>query len=264
MTAGFYGGNVTGFDINPEAGRRYPYKFVCADMKTLTPEYLAENFDFLHLGAPCQRWTKMMRCRPGRNLEYPDLITPMRPVLQASGVPYVIENVENAPLVDPVWLCGLQFGRLLYRHRGFEAGNGLVIPEMRHPEHVVRASRAGHWEPGTVMSIAGHIDHVDEARQLMGVTRRVPRDWLREAAPSYMLAYVGTFALVYLSREAALWPMPWPTGAPCCRPSLPAAGLWERWIMPRGSFPTRRSTSRTRCSAACSSCWSVTRRATAG
>jgi hypothetical protein len=38
----------------------------------------------------------------------------------------------------------------------------------------------------------------------MGMTRYVPRDFLKEAAPAYMTAYVATFALAHLSsREAA-------------------------------------------------------------
>jgi DNA (cytosine-5)-methyltransferase 1 len=161
------------------------------------------EFDFIHVGPPCQRWSRMTSCRPELRALYPDLITPMRPRLIESGVPYVIENVEGSPLLDPVWLCGLNFNRLLYRHRGFEAGNGLVIPRLRHPEHVVPASKAGHWVPGTVMSIAGHIAPIAMARELMGMTRYVPREFLKEAAPAYMTHYVATFALAHLSREAA-------------------------------------------------------------
>jgi DNA (cytosine-5)-methyltransferase 1 len=161
------------------------------------------GFDLIHLGAPCQRWSKMASCRPGLRETYPDLITPMRPKLQAAGVPYVIENVEGAPLIDPVWLCGLMFNKLLYRHRGFETGNGLVVPRLRHPAHIIPASKAGHWEPGTVMSIAGHIAPIAMARELMGLTRYVPREKLKEAAPAYMTAYIAAHASAFLSQEAA-------------------------------------------------------------
>jgi DNA (cytosine-5)-methyltransferase 1 len=172
-------------------------------MQELTPEYLAANFDLVHLGAPCQRWSKMCRCRPELRVKYPDLITPTRPVLQASGLPYVIENVEDAPLIAPVWLCGFMFGKELYRHRGFETGNGLVLPPLHHPPHVKRASKAGHWEEGTVMSIAGHIAPIAMARDLMGMTRYVPREQLTEAAPAYYTAYVAAHAMAHLSRAAA-------------------------------------------------------------
>lgn len=198
--AGF--AEVVGFDVNPEVARYYPYEFHCRDMLTLTTEELRE-FDFIHVGAPCQRWSKMTSCRPELREQYPDLITPMRPRLLRAGVPFVFENVENAPLLDPVWLCGLMFNKLLYRHRGFEPGNGFSIARLRHPEHVLPASKAGHWVPGTVMSIAGHIAPIALARELMGMERYVPRDYLKEAAPAYMTHYVATFALAHLSREAA-------------------------------------------------------------
>ncbi|MGA9607381.1 MAG: hypothetical protein WBR21_10225, partial [Rouxiella badensis] len=74
---------------------------------------------------------------------------------------------------------------------------------LRHPEHVIRASKAGHWEPGTVMSIAGHIAPIAMARELMGVTRYVPRESLKEAAPAYMTAYIAAHAMAFLSQEAA-------------------------------------------------------------
>jgi DNA (cytosine-5)-methyltransferase 1 len=215
--------DVTGLDnefVCQDALRRDPGsgKFVAA----LDPDYLRE-FDLIHLGGPCQPWSKMSACRPGLRAKYVDLILPLRPVLIESGVPYVIENVENAPLIDPVWLCGLMFGRQLYRHRGFEAGNGLVIPPLHHPAHVLPASKAGHWTPGTVMSIAGHIAPIEMARDLMGVTRYMPRDMLKEAAPAYMTAYVAAHAAAYLGREAALWQTRQSTAGRCCPRSSQAA-----------------------------------------
>jgi DNA (cytosine-5)-methyltransferase 1 len=193
--------DVFGIDNSARALRHYPYAHEQRDALTLTVEELQE-FDLIHLGGPCQPWSKMTRCRPGLAEQYTDLILPLRPRILASGVPYVIENVENAPLIDPVWLCGLMFGKELYRHRGFEAGNGLVLPPLHHPQHVMPASKAGHWVPGTIMSIAGHIAPIALARELMGVTHRyVPREELKEAAPAYMTAYVAAHAMAWLSRE---------------------------------------------------------------
>ncbi len=193
--AGF---RVTGIDIVPQPG--YRHEFIQADMLT----FPLEGYDFIHLSAPCQRWSRMVSCRPGLREQYPDLITPMRPRLAASGIPYVIENVEGSPLRNPAWLCSFSFGRLLYRHRGWEGGNGFTVPPLAHPEHVIPASKAGHWVPGTVMSIAGHIAPVDMARELMGVDWFVPREELVEAVPVYMTSYVAYHALAAISRlEAA-------------------------------------------------------------
>jgi DNA (cytosine-5)-methyltransferase 1 len=196
------GAKMTGIDNNPDVGRYYPGEFQCRDMLSVPVEEL-RSYDFVHLGAPCQHWSDMTAFRPGLAEMYPDLITPMRPRLIEAGVPYVIENVEGSPLVDPIWLCGTMFGKLLYRHRGFETGNGLVVPPLRHPDHVVPASKAGHWRPGTVMSIAGHVAPIAMARELMGVERHVPREMLVEAAPGYMTAYMAAHMTAYLSREAA-------------------------------------------------------------
>jgi DNA (cytosine-5)-methyltransferase 1 len=194
--------DVTGFDVNPAVAKHYPHEFRCRDMLDVSIAEMRE-FDFIHLGPPCQRWSKMTSCRPELRELYPDLITPMRPRLIEAGVPYVIENVEGAPLIDPVWLCGLMFDKLLYRHRGFEAGNGFTIPWLRHPAHVIAASKAGHWKPGTVMSIAGHVAPISMARDLMGLTRYVPREQMKEAAPAYMTAYVAAHAMAHLSRKVA-------------------------------------------------------------
>jgi DNA (cytosine-5)-methyltransferase 1 len=198
------GMSATGFDSDPGCERYYPGEFHCTDILTLTADFLSQ-FDLVHLGAPCQRWSKMTQCRPELAAQYPDLITPLRPVLEACGRPYVIENVEGAPLIPDrtIMLCGTMWGRELYRHRLIETGGGLTVPPLRHPRHTKRASRAGHWEPGTVMSIAGHVAPISMAFELMGVTRKMPRERLVEAAPAYYLAYVAEHARSFLSAQKA-------------------------------------------------------------
>jgi DNA (cytosine-5)-methyltransferase 1 len=192
------GFHVTGLDKEPQPRYR-GHEFIQADML----DFPLEGFDFIHVSPPCQRWSRMLSCRPGLCEKYPDLITPMRPRLEVSGIPFVIENVEGAPLRNPTWLCSFAFGRQLYRHRGWEGGNGFTVPPLAHPEHTIRASKAGHWVPGTVMSIAGHIAPVAMARELMGVDWFVPREALVEAVPVYMTAYVAAHAMAVISRLQA-------------------------------------------------------------
>jgi DNA (cytosine-5)-methyltransferase 1 len=195
--AGFY---VIGVDIVPQPRYR-GHEFHLGDMLT----WPLEDVDFITVHPPCQRWSKMLRCRPELREQYPDLITPMQPRLDDCGVPFVMENVDGSPLRNPTWLCSFAFGRELYRHRGWEGGNGFTVPPLAHPEHVIPASKAGHWVPGTVMSIAGHIAPVDRARELMGVDWFVPREQLVEAVPVYMTSYVAAHALAAVSRlEAAV------------------------------------------------------------
>lgn len=111
-------------------------------------EYLAEHgheFDAIHASFPCQRWA-------GNNAnsakdKWPDLITPGRELLDASGKPWVMENVKHAPLRRDLILCGTMFGlrtfdtdgTLLYlqRHRVFESNVSLTAPaKCVHPRGV--------------------------------------------------------------------------------------------------------------------------------
>jgi DNA (cytosine-5)-methyltransferase 1 len=182
--AGF---DVTGVDLVPQP--HYPYEFVQADCLELPLDAMA-SYDLIWLSAPCQRWSRQSRCRPEIRERYPDLITPMRPRLEAAGVPYIMENVEGAPLRSPVMLCGFMFGFELYRHRLFEAGGGLTLPQPFHWEHRMRASKAGHWVPGTVMSVAGHVAPMWKAREIMDISW-LPREPLVEAVPPYMAEWAG-------------------------------------------------------------------------
>lgn len=152
--------------------------------------YSLGDFDLIHASMPCQRWSKQVRCRPELRERYPDLITPLRPLLEESGLPYVLENVEGAPLRDPITLCGWSFGRQMYRHRLLEAGGGITVAAPQHRPHDVPASRAGHWEPGTFFSMAGHVAPMWKAREVMDIAWGT-REELAEAIPPYMIEYAA-------------------------------------------------------------------------
>lgn len=123
--AGF---DVTGVDIERQPNN--PHHFVQADAL----EYLSAHgheFDAIHASPPCQGYSNLRAMHPGK--EYPMLIEPVREWLKQIGKPYVIENVEGAPLQKysdlfnnhGVVLCGSMFGLgvergFLRRHRIFE------------------------------------------------------------------------------------------------------------------------------------------------
>lgn len=180
------GYQVIGVDIKPQ--KNYPFEFHQCDALAYLDWACGDFFDVIHASPPCQRYSKMSNCRPGLADGYPDLIGPTRERLERLGVPYIIENVEGAPLVDPVMLCPQMFGRELYRHRLFETNFPLEQPA--HPPHIKPASKAGHWKPGTVMSIAGHIAPIAMARELMGIDWTT-REELAEAIPPYFTEYIG-------------------------------------------------------------------------
>jgi DNA (cytosine-5)-methyltransferase 1 len=113
--AGFH---VTGID-NRKQPRYAGDTFVQADAL----EYVAEHgheYDCIHASPPCQAYSEATPMAHRSN--HADLIEPTRELLQTSGKPYVIENVESARhlLHEPVMLCGSMFGLHLWRHRYFE------------------------------------------------------------------------------------------------------------------------------------------------
>src|SRR5690348_13600467 len=128
--AGF---DVVGVDIKPQP--RYPFEFHQGD--ALDPTYRdpwfepwwIDTFNAIHASPPCQAYTK---ARKLQGKEHPDLIGPTRELLKATGLPYVIENVPGAPLVDPVVLEGQMFeGLATQRARWFETNWPLEVPFLR-------------------------------------------------------------------------------------------------------------------------------------
>jgi DNA (cytosine-5)-methyltransferase 1 len=92
----------------------------------------------IHASPPCQFYSPL---RAYTQKEYPDLVNAVRAGLVATGTPWVIENVPQAPLINPIILCGAMFGLRLYRHRAFESSIELTAPE--HPAHTARCARNG-------------------------------------------------------------------------------------------------------------------------
>ena len=134
--------------------------------------------------------------------QYPELITPTRELLALSGLPYVIENVPRARkwMRSPITLCGATFGLDLYRHRLFESNVHLWQPE--HRPHAIPASKAGHWKPGTIMSVSGHVAPIAEAKRAMGIDW-MTRDELAESIPPAYTQYIGEQLLAHVSSEVA-------------------------------------------------------------
>jgi DNA (cytosine-5)-methyltransferase 1 len=187
------GFEVTGVDINPQ--KNYPFHFNQGDALEFLYEY-GHYFDAIHASPPCQRHSAMSNCRPGLAEKYPDLIDATRQALLEFNKPWVIENVPGSPLNNPITLCGQMFGLELYRHRLFESN--IDLDEPVHPDHVMPASKAGHWKPGTVMSISGHIAPIAKAREVMGIDW-CNREELAEAIPPAYTEYVGKQFMGWIS-----------------------------------------------------------------
>jgi len=169
--AGF---EVEGWDIKPQ--KNYPFTFRLGDAL----EADLSGFDFVWASPPCQNSSRMSACRPGLAAKYAQLIPATRAKLKAWGGPWIIENVVGAPLENPAMLCGAMFGLETYRHRIFESNVPLTAPP--HPKHTTPTSKAGHWKPGTLISVSGNCAPIAMAREAMGIDW-TNRDELGEAIP---------------------------------------------------------------------------------
>jgi DNA (cytosine-5)-methyltransferase 1 len=116
--AGF---DVVGVDHRPQPN--YPFEFIETDALTFLREGgpIRGWFDAIHASPPCQAYSAGARMRNGYAKDHPRLIEPLRELLIQTGLPYVIENVPEAPLRSPMRLCGSQFGLDVRRHRAFES-----------------------------------------------------------------------------------------------------------------------------------------------
>lgn len=195
--AGF---EVTGVDIDGQPN--YPFDFVQRDVFRLEPDFIA-GFDAIHASPPCQAYSVTAK-RTGNGDNWPMLIEPTRELLRSTGLPYVIENVVGAPLIDPILLCGTMFpGLRVIRHRLFETNFPLSAPEhMPHKDHPLchtldkRKSHYGKTDDMVdfVSVVGGGNCSVRAARDAMGI------DWMRkpelnEAIPPPYTEWVGRFLM---------------------------------------------------------------------
>ena len=153
--AGFY---IVGVDISPQP--RYPFEFHRLDAMDVLRDLAddpetwpgATHFTAVHASPPCQDYSRAMRHLTS---SYPRLIDPVRDLLKASGLPWVIENVAGAPLpvqadlfgAYGVELCGTMFGLPFWWHRLFETSFPVTAPRgcdhTTQPMNPHRAVRPG-------------------------------------------------------------------------------------------------------------------------
>lgn len=143
---------VVGVDNDPARLREYPGPHFKGDALEYIYEY-GHMFDAIHASPDCRGYSRGTAALPNRLDRYDRQIAAVRDVLEGTGRPYVIENVNDArpELVDPVLLCGRMFGLeatdtdgtplVLDRHRLFETNWPLMQPE--HPKHDRRLQVAG-------------------------------------------------------------------------------------------------------------------------
>lgn len=120
---------IVGVDIAPQ--KNYPFEFVQGDALEFVDVH-GHEFNAIHASPPCQGYSVTRHLPWLKGKEYPLLIDDTRELLQASGKPWIVENVMGAKL-DANWLCGMMFDLPFFRHRYFET-NWLWFAPI-HPPH---------------------------------------------------------------------------------------------------------------------------------
>jgi DNA (cytosine-5)-methyltransferase 1 len=169
-----------------------------------------------HGSPPCQRFTHGNAGREAAE-KHPDLIAPWRDAFRGAGLPYILENVPRAPLLNPVTLCGTQFdlttvdddGTVLHlkRHRMFESDVLLTAPgPCVHPAGVQWAgayggARRDKHEARDVRK-GGYVPPKPVLERLLGI------DWMTEyglfqSLPPAYTAHLGAQLLSFVDRSVA-------------------------------------------------------------
>lgn len=169
---------IIGVDVKPQP--RYPFRFVHADAMQLN--WNLSIFDFIWASPPCQRYTQMLNHGLTDRSSHPDYVAEVRERLLASGVPYVIENVPHAPLLDPVMLCGEMFDLRVTRHRLFETS--FPISQPAHPQHRGRHHRKV-GDGGYYYRVYGHEVGKKHWGAAMGIDWMKPPELAQAIPPAY-------------------------------------------------------------------------------
>lgn len=150
------GFEIIGCDNKPQPN--YPFKFFKGDWQQALQKYSAWA-DAIHASPPCQEYSVT---RSLHSNTHDALIEPVRQALQATGKPYIIENVPPAPLRNAIILDGPMFNLKVIKKRKFESnvlllkpGNGAIhgkvieyAKQRLNPDYYYYIT-AGHM-PGTV------------------------------------------------------------------------------------------------------------------
>jgi DNA (cytosine-5)-methyltransferase 1 len=210
--AGF---SVVGIDINDHADR-YPFEFHQEDaLESLRGMAWSRRrgqdlgFDAVHASPPCQSYLNLGKVNKalGRDYDHPDLVAETRELLNEIGLPWVMENVPGAPLINPVRLCGTSFGLPLRRHRYFESNVPLVGTQCAHHLFTEKRYWTG-WRPkgehrlSTVVQVYGNAADKHEWPAAMGIDW-MTNDGMAEAIPPAYTEHIGAQLMRAVVREEA-------------------------------------------------------------
>ena len=201
--AGF---DVVGVDINLQPN--YPFEFHQADAMT----YPLDGFDAIHASPPCQAYTSM-KVMWNHRPDHPELVGPVRKGLIATDLPYVIENVPGAPLINPIRLCGSMFGLgvevegvyyQLRRHRLFESNVPMSTARCNHPRGTRTIGLYGDHARDSRRTQFSRLDNAEIGRAAMGMPWAKSWHGIREAIPPAYTEWIGTRLMAVVRARAML------------------------------------------------------------
>ena len=192
--AGF---RVVGVDI--KRSKNYPYKHIESDAL----EVDLSPFKFVWASPPCQFASENTQKRYRAN--HQNLIPAVREKLILSGLPYIIENVENARhhLIKPIMLCGSMFGLKIFRHRYFESN---FLGEMLKSQNYLPMCNHS-FVPVAVGAHSNRLNAqgerikeptAQEQREAMEIDW-MNRDEVSQAIPPRYAEFLGKLAIEYLT-----------------------------------------------------------------
>ncbi|MDG9700933.1 DNA methylase [Streptomyces sp. DH37] len=197
--AGF---DITGIDIALRPN--YPFAFHHSDALEYLTRLITtgeiEQYALVHASPPCQHGCALTvgtNRSQGWGRAHVDLVAPTRELLDATGLPYVIEQPNGrAPVRKDLRLCGEMFGLGVLRHRWFELGRWSTA-QPAHPKHRgrVRGCRHGQWFDGPYVAAygsGGGKATVPEMQHAMGIDWTDVREELTEAIPPAYTAWIGS------------------------------------------------------------------------
>jgi len=199
VAAGF---TVVGIDIKPQPN--YPWQFYQSDALDVDLMWFAAVW----ASPPCQAFTQLNNRHKDLSKRYPDLIAPVRELLQELKMPYIMENVPGAPLREPITLCGQMFDLGVYRHRLFETS--FPLQGHVHVKHQGRAAYGRIPKAGEKYTVTGHFGDLPGAKKAMGMDdpwrENITRRELAESIPPVYSEFLASQLIKQIEHD--VWNSP--------------------------------------------------------
>ena len=199
------GYNNAGFSeivgVDTENISKYPFEFINKDVFCLDIDFM-KSFDFIHASPPCQAYSSGSISARKKGKEYPDLVAPTRELLNSLNIPYIIENVPNAPLINPTVLCGTQFDLRVFRHRLFES-NIRIYGKGKCSHKGLKVSYREN-DGGNMFGVAGHqYGNKEQWNQAMGgqLSFIASKRLMAQVIPPAYTEFLGMQVIKYLESK---------------------------------------------------------------